>query len=88
MDADTTPKIFRPRSNVLQHQFIDVGTSAAEQPKDISCSVVPRTMDFPIPIHLPQTGADGVPFFATGSSRESRESDELLNDRHFAPLAQ
>ena len=50
MEADLVPKIFRPFSNVLQHQFIDIQTSGAEQSNNISCSVVPQMRDFPIPI--------------------------------------
>jgi hypothetical protein len=93
MDPDLILKIFRPFSNVLPHQFIDVQTSAAEQPNNISCSVVPRAVDFPIPIHLPQTGADDVPqtgadappFFARGLSRESDQCVKFLN---LTPLIQ
>ena len=48
MEADPIPKIFRPFSNVLQDQSIDIQTSGAEQSNNISCSVVPRTVDFPI----------------------------------------
>jgi hypothetical protein len=50
MEADLIPEIFRPFSNVVPHQFIDIPTSGAEQSNNISCSVVPRFSDFPIPI--------------------------------------
>ena len=93
MDPDLILKIFRPFSKVLPHQFIDVQTSAAEQPNNISCSVVPWAVDFPIPIHLPQTGADDVPqtgadappFFARGLSRES---DQCVKSLNLTPLIQ
>ena len=49
MKAELIPKIFRPFSNVLQYQFIDILTSGAEQSNNISCSVVPQMRDVPTP---------------------------------------
>jgi len=84
MEADLViPKIFRPFSNVLQHQFIDIRTSGAEQSNNISCSVVPRIMDFPIPIRFFQMVADDLQLFARGFSRES---DEPVKCLHLGPL--
>jgi len=77
------PKIFRPFSNVLQHQFIDIRASGAEQSYNISCSVVPRIMDFPIPIRFFQMVADDLQLFARGFSRES---DEPVKYLHLGPL--
>ncbi len=79
MEADLIPKIFRPFSNVLQHQFIDIPTSGAEQSNNISCSVVPRIRDSPIPIHFYQTVVDGPQFFARGFSHESDERVKYLH---------
>ncbi len=58
------PEIFRPVSNVLLHQSIDIMTSGAEQSNNISGSVLPRFMDFPIPIHFFQMLADYHQLFA------------------------
>ena len=80
MEADLIPKIFRPFSNVLQHQFIDIPTSGAEQSNNISCSVVPQMRDFPIPV-LPNRTGGRLQLFARGFSRES---DELLKYLHLA----
>jgi hypothetical protein len=84
-EADLIPKIFRSFSKVLSYQFSDIPTSAAEQPNNVSCSVGPRTMDFPIPIPLCQTVTDRLQLVATGFSRES---DELLKYLHLAQLGQ
>ena len=84
MEADLIiPKIFRSFSNVLQHHFIDIRTSGAEQSNNINCSVVPRFMDFPIPIRFFQMVADNLQLFAR---RFSRESDEPLKYLHLGPL--
>src|ERR1039458_5480148 len=95
MEADLIiPEIFRPFSNVQPHQFIDVRLSGAEQSNNISCSVVPRLMDFPIPIaffqpahghDLTQIVADGQQSFVRGFSRES---DELRKYPHLPLLIQ
>ncbi len=42
MKAECVPKKLRSLSNVLQDQLNNVLTSRAEQPDDISCSVVPQ----------------------------------------------
>jgi hypothetical protein len=49
MEADPIPKIFRPFSNVLHYQFIDIQTSGAVQSNNISRSVVSQMRDIPIP---------------------------------------
>ena len=85
MDAEALPEIFRPFSNVLEHQFIEIHTSGAKQPNNVSCSVVPRTMDFPIPIPFCQMVADALHFFTRGFSREF---NELLKRLHRSPLVQ
>ena len=87
MEADRISKIFRPFSNVLQHQFVHVPTSGAEQSNNISCSVVPKMRDLPTPFYqLVENGSSGyLQLFARGFSREP---DELLKYLHLAPLIQ
>jgi len=63
----------------------DAMYASVEQSNNISCSVVPRLMDFPIPIHFFQLVADALQLFARVFSRES---DEPLKYLHLAPLIQ
>src|ERR1022692_322293 len=79
MEADPIPKIFRPFSKVLHHQFIDIPTPGTEQSNNISCSVVPQMSDSPVPAS--QIGADGQ---CPSARRLSRESDELVKYFHLA----
>jgi len=60
MKADRILKILRPFSNVLRDYLIEIEPTGAEQANNISCPVLPRTVDFPIPIRLPQITADSL----------------------------
>jgi hypothetical protein len=71
MKADIISKIFRPFSDVLLYQTIDIHTSVAEQSQNISGSVVPQMRDVPPPID--QLALDPRELFARGFSRESGE---------------
>ena len=87
MEADAIPKIFRPFSNVLQHQINDITTSGSEQPHNIGCSIVPQMRDSPTSFY--QMVADGRLDYPQLFTRGfSPESDELLNYLHLAPEIQ
>lgn len=83
--VDHIPKIFRPFSNVLQYQFIDIMTSGAVQSNNISCSVVPPMRNFPTAFYqmIVDLRSDYLQLIARGFSHES---DELLKYLHLAPL--
>jgi hypothetical protein len=55
----------RPSSNVLRYQVVDIPTSGAEQSNYISCSILPRSMELPVPILLRHSGPEEPKFFAT-----------------------
>src|ERR1700691_1670150 len=76
-------KIFRSFSKVLEHQLIDVQTSAPEQADNVSCSVVLRFMNFPIPIQFFQMIADSLQLFARDFLRESDQPLKYLHLAHY-----
>jgi len=75
-------KVFRPFSHVLEHQLINIQTSAPEQADNVSCSLVLGFMDFPIPIQFFQMISDTLQLFARGSSRESDQPRKYLHPTH------
>jgi len=83
METDRILKILRPFSNVFQDYLIEIEPPAAEQSKNVGRSVLPRTMDLPVPIGLAQLAADSLQYLAGGFLRES---NELAKYPHLAHL--
>jgi hypothetical protein len=83
-DLIVRPEVFRSLPNVLQHHLLDVTTPCAAQSGNVSRSILPWIVDFPIPIPIPirflQMPADTQQLLAR---RFSRESNQLSNYRLF-----